>query len=212
MKLFFDTETTGLDPKSDSILSIAMVATKDDLSYVNHLYLEMQPAKSIKFTANLMQALGVNGLDPKEIFNKPIAKDAFTEISKFLGSIALGFFKPVTPVGHNVKFDLEMLKSDAEFLGMESIMRSIHYHCEDTMILAQTAKNFCGQKYKNVKLETVFNATMGADHEFRQNLFNDLKLSDKESAHNSLYDVYMTISIYKYFQNHFAWKDNARNN
>lgn len=206
MKFFFDTETTGLNPKSDSILTLAGVVLDDDLDYRGHIYLEMQPAKSIQFTANLMQALAVNRLNPNDIFSKMTADKAFAEISKFLAAYSSNL-KPLIPVGHNVKFDLAMLESDAKFLGLDSIMKMLHYHTEDTMSLAQIAKNFCGQKYKNVKLQTVFEATKAANSDFARDLFKNLNLSDADAAHNSLYDIYMTICIYKYFKDHFTWKE-----
>lgn len=204
MKFFFDTETTGLNPHTSSILTLAGVIMTDDLEFVEKIYIETQPAKTIIFDKDLMTALNVNKLNPLEIFNKKSAQESFEDLRLLLSRYG-SEFKKLTPVGHNVKFDLNMLESDLAALNKSDIMNYLHYHNEDTMILAQIIRGM-GVPMSNCKLETLFKKFSSKfDHDWQNSLHKQLNLSDAASAHNSMYDIYMTICLYKYFKSNLKW-------
>ena len=105
MLIFLDVETTGLEVK-DRVCSIGIVASKD--GDIQTFYELVNDGKKIPSLAS-----SINHITNEMLKDKPKLHDS--QAYKFL----LKNNKPSTTiVGHNIKFDLEMLKkSGFEFLG-----------------------------------------------------------------------------------------------
>ncbi len=161
MLIFLDTETTGLEEK-DRICSIAIISTDD--STCKNIYELVYDGKKIQ-----PQASSVNHITNEMLKDKPKLED--TQAYKFL---QLHNKKSTILVGHNIKFDLAMLrKSGFEFVG-EVI---------DTLRVTKHLIPECEQ----------FSL---------QFLRYELKLYKKEKtkleAHNALGDVEVVKNLYEY--------------
>ena len=101
--LFLDTETGGLDPATDALLTLGMIAGVDS-SILDSIHIEIQPEN---YTCN-QGALDVNHIDVAEHKRVAISrKDAAERITGFITK-NLPESKPVV-VGHNTGFDLGFL-------------------------------------------------------------------------------------------------------
>lgn len=99
----FDTETTGLDSKA-RIIEIACVLFENGepkVAYETFLF-----PKDVDWNdKNVMAALAVNQIDPKELEGKPTFEDVFHHLFTAFNSA------PVW-VAHNAEFDLRMLNQE----------------------------------------------------------------------------------------------------
>lgn len=104
--IFVDTETSGVDEKLHSVLQVALIAydldSKQTLgtysTFVNHPTVNVQLA-----------ALKVNNIDLRTLSTLGISpSDTCDKISEFVRTYGQG--QLVTPIGHNVDFDLRFLK------------------------------------------------------------------------------------------------------
>ena len=103
--LFIDTETGGLDPSKNSLLSIALVVWQE---------FEITFAKEILVNDGVLnatsRALEINGIDLAEHRKKALwAKDVITEFDGFL-SQHFDEGEKITLGGHNINFDVNFLK------------------------------------------------------------------------------------------------------
>ena len=90
-----DTETTGLDPDADEILSLAIV----DGNGTRRFYSAFKPSRHL----NWPDAQAVNGISPSMVKFAPRIEEKTKEIQEILGS------DNVLVVGYNVGFDLDFL-------------------------------------------------------------------------------------------------------
>ena len=101
-----DTETTGLDPGIDEVVEVAAVLVRDGRPTEERLELLLRPSRPVgdsEAVHGLSDAqLAAEGLDPAE---------AFARLARFVGG------RPVA--GHNVGFDVAMLRAQAEQLDVE---------------------------------------------------------------------------------------------
>lgn len=93
--IVFDTETTGLDPYKDEILSLAIINGNGDVVFNSLLNPEMR--KTWK------KASEVNGITPRMVKNSPHFSDVKDEIQKIFHDAKL-------IIGYNVEFDLRFIK------------------------------------------------------------------------------------------------------
>lgn len=110
----FDTETTGLNPKKDEILSIGAVKIKDNRILLNErFYVIVKPDKPIS-----EESIKIHGLRKKDIENGIQVKEAIEKFLHFVGSRPL--------VGYYVDFDVEMVsKYTKEFIGIPLVNEKI---------------------------------------------------------------------------------------
>lgn len=92
----FDTETTGVDPSKDELLQITIFDGTGKEIYSSLVKPE--------YHASWYQAQLVNHISPKDVRNSPSARD----IAKTVNRI---FQEADIIVGHNVKFDMDMISA-----------------------------------------------------------------------------------------------------
>jgi DNA polymerase-3 subunit epsilon len=93
----FDTETTGLNPEKDDILSIGAVKIKDNRILLNErFYLIVKPEKELK-----EETIKIHGLRKKDVENGIPIKEAIEQFLHFIGSRPL--------VGYYIDFDVAMV-------------------------------------------------------------------------------------------------------
>ena len=163
---YFDTETTGTDPDTHGIIQIAMiieiggdVLAEKEWCVRPHLGLEIDP-----------KALAVNGRTLDEIKNFPTPDEIFGKMQKFLGRYVNQYDRTdkLTPVGYNVKFDLDFLKSFWARCGDDKYFGSwFNWDAVDPLALLRYLK-FAGllPPLENLKLGTVcehFGIALGDD-------------------------------------------------
>lgn len=93
----FDTETTGLNPEKDDILSIGAVKIKDNRILLNErFYLIVKPEKELK-----EETIKIHGLRKKDVESGIPIKEAIEQFLHFIGSRPL--------VGYYIDFDVAMV-------------------------------------------------------------------------------------------------------
>ena len=105
-----DCETTGLDPKLDRVIEVAVV--KFDLSTTYDQFDSLiDPQCPIPETS-----IAIHNITPEMVQGKPLIKDVLPEILKLLGSHTL--------VGHGVGFDIDLIATAAEREGINCTIRN----------------------------------------------------------------------------------------
>ncbi len=128
--LWFDVETTGLDPKLNDIVSIAMLIEIDG-QVKEELYLKIQPTNWNNISE---EALKVNGftLETLKTFMPP--KEAHKQIVAFFSKYVDKYKKnktsedKLTPSGYNVLFDISFLGEFFKKCGDNYFGAFVDYH------------------------------------------------------------------------------------
>lgn len=121
---FFDTETSGLDPNSQEILSLAIIRVDaKTFETIGTFYKKIQPTR-IHLASP--KALEINGYTADKWTEAVSLKTALEE--------ATGLLKNAIWGGHNVSFDINFLS--ASFANTGVTMPRNDYHKLDTMLLA----------------------------------------------------------------------------
>lgn len=93
----FDTETTGLNPKQDEILSIGAVKIKDNKILTSQTFeIFVKNSKEIS-----SKSIEIHGIRPCDLQNATDVKDGIKEFLHFIGSRAL--------IGYYLEFDVAMI-------------------------------------------------------------------------------------------------------
>ena len=92
----FDTETTGVDPNKDELLQVTIFDGNGKEIYSSLV----KP----QYHASWYQAQLVNHISPKDVRYSPSARDIANEINRI-------FQEADVIVGHNVKFDMDMISA-----------------------------------------------------------------------------------------------------
>ncbi|NRA50527.1 MAG: 3'-5' exonuclease, partial [Phaeodactylibacter sp.] len=105
--VFFDLEATGLSVVRDRIIQIAMVKFPKKGGEPKELSMLINPGIPIS-----LEAMGVHGIQPKDVANKPVFQQVAQEIYDFIGNADLA--------GYNSnRFDIPMLMEEFDRVGME---------------------------------------------------------------------------------------------
>jgi len=176
-----DVETTGLDPKKQDVIQVAILpldrAYRPDKSYMpfNMHIKPMRPENATVrgvYKEKLNHAI-VNGLD---------AFQAADLLDEWFDKLHLGNGVKITPLGHNYGFDKAFLE---EWMGKLSYDRIFHYQYRDTMRTAI---------YLNDK------ATSNGDSlpytRFSLNVVSKRHSVTNQQAHDALSDCVTTAEVY----------------
>lgn len=164
-----DVETTGLNPDLDSIIQLSMVKYQDDKE-INRMNLYLTPSNHQKLSQNIID---ITKITDDKLDGAPEFKEILSEFKKFVGNDII--------IGHNVTFDLKMLRG--EYKRINEPFTSIRYI--DTLKLARTLMPYKprgGYKLENLKYD-----------------LPDSKLG-KLRSHDSLNDVLITGALYQYLR------------
>ena len=93
----FDTETTGLNPKEDEILSIGAVKIKDNKILTSQTFeIYLRPSKSIS-----SKSIEIHGIRPCDLQNATDVNEGIKGFLEFIGSRDL--------IGYYLEFDVAMI-------------------------------------------------------------------------------------------------------
>ncbi|UAB78467.1 DNA polymerase III subunit epsilon [Erythrobacter sp. SCSIO 43205] len=108
-EVIFDTETTGLDPKTgDRMVEIGCVEMIDRVETGNSYHAYYNPERDMPAAAE-----AVHGLSAEFLSGKPLFSETADELLEFLGDAPL--------VAHNASFDFGFLNAELERIGREPI-------------------------------------------------------------------------------------------
>lgn len=190
--LVFDTETTGIHPERDSIISFSYKIVNCEFKTLEEGTIEMNPFSSLEEASDpeYETALKINGYTPNQILGfmpasegmKKVA-DVYAEALKYAGDV----YNDVILVGYNSSnFDIPMVKHNARKHGIFiPNYRTIDVYQMVLMLEAfgaMPAKNYPnGQPMKTKLCESV--ERLGIE-------------SDPDKFHSSAYDVEMTFQVF----------------
>ncbi len=108
-EIVFDTETTGLDPKTgDRMVEIGCVEMVGRVPTGASYHAYYNPQRDMPQAAEAVHGLSISFLE-----TKPLFKDTAGELLEFLGDAPL--------VAHNASFDFGFLNNELVLIGMEPI-------------------------------------------------------------------------------------------
>lgn len=177
--LGIDTETGGLYPAKNPLLSVGMVIT-DKLFRIQHRY-EINIKGNSKFCER--KALEVNGIDIKK-HNKG-ALTPFQALKEIKGIIKNHFGEaPPRLIGHNIHFDIRFMEMlYMKFGGRYPKPFKYHYHLIDTMSAAGVLKSIGLVR------------SMGLNP-----LLKQFGIKSVGRAHTALVDIENTVKLLRYFK------------
>lgn len=179
MYLAIDTETTGLNAECQ-VLTAYFIVLDNDLHEIAHLDLKIRYPYYKVYT----KALEVNRIDLIKHDSEAIdITEAKKVLNKFLNDHRPQF--RYIPLGHNIKFDLTMLKNSG--LLSEVMYESFSPNALDTVTIAQFLKT-C----KIIPDKQSVSLTNLVKH------FNLTKTNT--DFHTAEYDIRMTVELLKHFK------------
>lgn len=159
---FLDTETGGVTPGVDPVIEVATIVT--DLAFKEidriEMKVKLRPGEVVS-----PGAAAVNGYTPE----KWADARPFGEYVAFLKR-AVPFGHSAIPVGHNVQFDLDMLRKG--YFDRDKIFFPFSYRAVDTLVLARTLSLAGLVSLPDHKLTTVTKA-LGIRHEGAHGAMSD---------------------------------------
>lgn len=121
-EVIFDTETTGLDPRSgDRMVEIGCVEMVNKVATGNTYHAYYNPERDMPAGAE-----AVHGLSAAFLSDKPLFADKFQELLDFIGDAPL--------IAHNASFDFGFLNSELTIISIEPVCIS---RMVDTVALAR---------------------------------------------------------------------------
>jgi DNA polymerase III epsilon subunit-like protein len=173
MYLAFDTETSGIHTDAQ-VLTAYFIILDSNFNEIDSLDLKIKyPVYSIQ-----LKAFEVNKIDLiKHEQEALISLDAKIKLKNFLLKHKKNKY---IPLGHNVKFDLDKMKSFGIFDHVSSTFNL------DTMQIAQFLKS-CNKLPSNQSLSL-------------KNLTEYFGIKPKGELHNAECDIRLTIDLFKHFQ------------
>ena len=105
-KIFFDTETTGVDPINDRIVEIAIIKTDENLNIIDEFYTLINPTIPIP-----LEASEVHNIYDEDVKTAPIFKDVASDIYSFIEDCDVA--------GYNSnRFDIPLLTTEFNRVGI----------------------------------------------------------------------------------------------
>lgn len=177
---WFDTETSGTNPKIHSVLTAYFGIYNENLEFVDELELFLKPDSGEIIAED--QALKINGINLQEHLNNP------KTITYSQGKeVIMDFFqkhKPkgrsrLRPSGHNIEFDKNFLFN--QIIGEEDWSKYIHHNSIDTLRIVTFLQDI------NMLPSDVSRLSDLVEH------FG----VPKRDAHDAREDVKMNVELYK---------------
>jgi len=199
-KLFwFDTETSGTDPKKHQILTLAIVVTDTNYQILDILDIKIKPVFYLEMDPG---ALAINGLNPT---SQEFLEGALTELEA-LNSIEQFYIKNQGSehkfIGHNVKFDQEFL--------FEAFARNQYSNFLSNEYFLDTLPYFRKLVKQGLIKTVILKARNGLDYASSKlvHLAEALKTQAEGMAHTALTDTLTLVNTYRAA----AFLDNGSNN
>jgi DNA polymerase III subunit epsilon len=137
-----DVETTGLDPKTDRIVSIACLrgsmmefATKGS-TYLDRFEAHLNPGIPIP-----PEATRVHGIEDSDVIDRESFADIAVQLREFVGTLPL--------IGHNVAYDKAFLSEELNRAGQKSLHHNKSY-C--TMMRLREHFGYSADSWTNMSL------------------------------------------------------------
>lgn len=167
-----DCETTGLDTTKDEPIQIWFIEYDKNFSVIQEFQSYIKPKKNISELKNIVSF--ITGLNLKDLETAPSIEELIPTLQKI--------FTPGTLIiGHNIWFDLAMLK---KYVTIENIIPI------DTHPLSQAIFHHI----PSYSLETLL---QHCPPDFKEN--NQYLLDSSATAHDALYDSKLSTVIFKFF-------------
>lgn len=107
-EIVLDTETTGLDPKTQRLVEIACVELENHLPTGRHFHKQINPEMEVP-----AEAVAVHGLSSAKLKDAPLFGEIVAEFLDFIGESKL--------VIHNADFDMGFINAELGRLGFPKI-------------------------------------------------------------------------------------------
>lgn len=184
-KIFFDTETTGLNPENNFILTMYFAVCDDQLNVIDELDMKVKP-DSMDGLSVEKDAMAVNRIDLNEHLASPETvpySQAKVLLSQFLDKHELkGRGKSFQPCGHNIGFDKAFIYQ--HIMPQPDWNKYFHYREMDTSHATSFLKE-CG----------ILPNQLGS----LTSLVEYFKMEMK-NAHTAKDDVLMNIEVFKHMK------------
>lgn len=185
--LFYDLETTGLHPETASIIQLAGIMTELDESN------EIKPLDGFNYTMKPragreidLSALDINGFTMEELATFQDDREVFEKFTKFLNKHIDQFNKvdkAILAGYNNTHFDTDFLRQ--WFIDNNNNYFGSYFWSNSIDVMPEASRYFVHYRpaLLNFKLGTVAKA-MGIE-------------TDKSSLHDGLYDIKLTLLMFK---------------
>ena len=178
--LYIDTETTGLDTATCSIWQLSGYINDTATGVSDSFDYKMRPYRNEIISK---EAAAKTGVTQEELDSYPSQSEVFSSFTALLGKYVdlEDWNQRVTPVGYNISFDLDFLRSWFTFNNSATLFsKNIYFPGIDVMYLA--AYYLLGErsKMRNFQLSTVYEKLTG------KSLAN---------AHNAMADIDATKEL-----------------
>ena len=177
--LFFDVETTGLDPDKNSIIQIAAQY------YKNGTKVSEFETKIAPYTDSIaIGALAVNKTTIKQLAEYPNSKVATDQFVEYLCSLEdkFTYYTKVIPAAHNATFDISFLKNLLSFHGYSGWDNIFSHRTIDTATIARFLIDAGLLDCKNASLGVVAEA-LGIQ-------------VNEDNQHEAMYDTELCAVVY----------------
>lgn len=124
----FDTETTGLDPKTERVFEIGIVELSSRLPTGRTFHHLLDPQQPLSEASTR-----ITGFKDEDLVGKPTFKDILPELLTFIGNGTL--------IAHNASFDMGFLHAEFDRAGTPKLTNNVI----DTLALAK--KKFPGARH-----------------------------------------------------------------
>lgn len=181
VKIFIDTETTGLDKENDSIVQISGIIQTDTIEEPFDFY--MRPYKPNKMSRGAYMA---TGYDDEMVSSWPDQKGVFEKFISLLDKYmdTETFNDRAFVVGYNVGFDTDFIREWFKYNNKAKMYARYFISPNlDVMTLAGFALAEERRKMENFKLTTVYEHIFGRKFDDAHNSFADIKATKELFEH-----------------------------
>ena len=177
--LYFDVESTGLDPVKNDIIQIAGIIEIDNV-VKEEFNLKCQPHSYENISP---EALAINKTTIEELKTRQTSKEMLNKLLVILDRYVFKFNKKdkFFPVGQNINFDVSFLFEFCKKCAFNYIGSYLDYHKADTMDLLMVLMVNKKLPVGNIKLENACK-------------YFDIELFD---AHDAMADIRATRLLWK---------------